>query len=493
MGSFTVIRRFCIVSAVVLGFCQIFIFECWGEGPSRITLETTSAQKVSLTVGKSIIIRSPGPVKRISLAVGAQSKDSRGAQAQEAPEIADAIPVTPYQIYLYGKAPGITNLTLWGMDDSLTILDLEISPDISRLKEVLYKILPEEKDIKVTATHDNITLSGTVSSVASLSRVLALAEPYFPGTEKTGKVVNLLEVAGVHQVMLEVRVAEMSRSLVRRLGFNFSYVSGSGNNIGLSLLNSLTKLPSGGFPTNPLGVSSNINSLFRFISHDTSWTTFIDALKEEGLLKVLAEPTLITLSGKTANFLAGGEFPVPVPQPSGVGTTITIQYKPFGVALNFTPTVLSSKKISMQVAPEVSDLDFSNAITISGFVVPALTTRRVSTAIELADGQSFAIAGLLRDNVREVISKFPVLGEIPVLGSLFRSSSFQRNETELIVIATPHLVKPVDAARQTLPTDQYFEPDDFEFYLLGNLEGRGGINPLKGSGLEGNFGHIIPK
>jgi pilus assembly protein CpaC len=231
---------------------------------------------------------------------------------------------------------------------------------------------------------------------------------------------------------------------------------------------------------------------------------FVDALRENGLLKILAEPTLITLSGKTANFLAGGEFPVPVPQ-SGVGVgfaSITIEYKPFGVGLNFTPTVLSNNKISMQVAPEVSELDFSNAITISGFIVPSITTRRVSTVIELADGQSFAIAGLLKDEIRETISKFPLLGDIPILGALFTSSSFQKNETELIIIVTPHLVKPLDMAKQTLPTDQFIEPDDFEFYLLGNLEGKEKIkssgaisskNPDKGHGLEGNFGHIVPK
>jgi pilus assembly protein CpaC len=222
-------------------------------------------------------------------------------------------------------------------------------------------------------------------------------------------------------------------------------------------------------------------------------------MKENGLLKILAEPTLITLSGKTANFLAGGEFPIPVPQSGGGVTSITIEYKPFGVGLNFTPTVLSNKKISMQVAPEVSELDFSRALTISGFVVPSLTTRRASTTIELGDGQSFAIAGLLKEEVREVISKFPLLGDIPVLGALFRSSNFQKNETELIIIVTPHLVKPIDMAKQTLPTDQFIEPDDFEFYLLGNMEGKektrkpGATKKVKGHGLEGNFGHIVPK
>jgi pilus assembly protein CpaC len=485
LKTWTFIRGIGLISIfIILVFFQIFSYECWGQGPPRLTLETTSPQKLNLTVGKSIIIQSTGSVKRVSLV---------------APEIADAMVLTTQQIYLIGKTPGITNLTLWGMDNKvIAILDLEVSPDISRLKEVIHKVLPEEKEIRITTTHDHITLSGTISSTSNLSQVLTLTGPYAPlDEEKKPKIINLVEVAGVHQVMLEVRVSEISRSLLKRLGINFNYMGTSGaRNLGLSpglsMLGKLTTLSTG--ELSGMQISDAVNAIFRFFSSDTAWTVFIDALKEEGLLKVLAEPTLITLSGKTANFLAGGEFPVPVPQSSGAGgTVITIDYKPFGIGLNFTPTVLSNKKINMVVAPEVSDLDFSNALTTSGFVVPAITTRRVSTVIELADGQSFAIAGLLKDDVRSLVSKFPLLGDIPILGALFRSTSFQKNETELIVIVTAHLVKPLDMAKQTLPTDQYVEPDDIDFYLFGNQEGRGKTNPSKGSGLEGNFGHIVPK
>ena len=370
-----------------------------------------------------------------------------------------------------------------------------------QLKETLYKLLPDEKEVRVNTTQETVTLSGNVSNAANLSQVLTIAESYYPK-----KVVNLLEVGGVHQVMLEVRVAEMSRSITRRLGFNFGYISNSGANFGVSLLNNLSSssaFSASGIPSS--GLSSSINAIFRFTGAGATWTTFIDALKEEGLVKVLAEPTLITLSGKSANFLAGGEFPIPVPQigGGGAGTTITIEYKSFGVGLNFTPVVLSNNKISMKVNPEVSDLDFSSAVAIGGYVVPGLTTRRVSTTIELPDGQSFAIAGLLKENVREVVSKFPVLGDIPILGALFRSTSFQKNETELIVIVTPHLVKPLDLTKQSLPTDQYIEPDDFEFYLLGSLEGKeradkpvksfSSAESKKGIRLEGEFGHAIPK
>lgn len=472
--------------------------QSWGEGPARIKIETATPQQVTMTVGKSVIISTSKPIKRISLV---------------APEIADAMVVTPRQIYLAGKAPGSTTVTLWETDDRISaIIDLKVSADIPSFKETLHKIMPDETEVQVTATHESITLSGNVSSAGSLTQVLTLAESCFPK-----KVVNLLQVSGGQQVMLEVRVSEISRSILKRLGVNFSYINQSGNTIGVSMLNNLTNTD---FLNTGLSTTftNTINTIFRFTNNGASWTGFIDALKEEGLVKVLAEPTLITLSGKEGKFLAGGEFPIPVPQSTGGSQNITIDYKQFGVGLNFIPTVLSGGKINMHVAPEVSELDFTNAVYISGYLVPGLTTRRVSTDIELADGQSFAIAGLLKSDAREIVTKYPVLGDIPILGALFRSTKFQNNETELVIIVTPHLVKPVDMAKQTLPTDQYIEPDDFEFYLLGKLEGREKRNNKainssrvlpdtvlndKYDGtykkhdstykMEGEFGHIIQK
>jgi pilus assembly protein CpaC len=386
-----------------------------------------------------------------------------------------------------------------------SIIAVEVSPNVALLKTKLHEMFPEEKDIRVTAATDNITLSGTVSSAAVLSQVLALAQSYAPvdkenkNNDNKPKVLNFLEVQGVHQVMLEVRVSEMSRSLMKRLGVNFNYISQNGTNLGISLLGALTSLPTQGWPGNPLTVSNTVNYITRFTRNGETWTAFIDAMKEDGLVKVLAEPTLITMSGKTANFIAGGEYPIPVPQNSGSGgTTITIDYKTYGVGLKFTPTVLSNGKINMQVAPEVSELDVSNAVTVSGYVVPALTTRRVATTIELGDGQSFAIAGLLREELREDVKKFPILGDIPILGTLFRSTYYQKNESELVIIVTPHLVKPLDMAKQTLPTDAFIEPNDFEFYLLGSTEGRGkkqtgsSLAPPSEGGMEGDFGYITP-
>jgi pilus assembly protein CpaC len=555
-----ILRKHGYITALISFFMFMVIFPPAGRGePLIVTPESGNTQEVISTVGKSVILGTSQPITRVSLG---------------APDIADALVLTPQQISIIGRTPGVTNLILWGQNDHpATILDIRVSPDITRLREMIEKICPEEEDIQINAAHDSLTLSGTVSNASNVSKVLALAEPFFPkkvvnllkvrvspnveissdtsklkevelkerihdtfpeetninvttmenaiilsGTissasslsqvlalteayvPREGKVINLLEVTGVQQVMLEVRIAEMSKSLLRKLGFNFNYVGSSGKNIGLTLLHNLTRLPQGGsFPSTGVDVSDSVNAIFRFLTGGITWTIFIDALKEDGLLKVLAEPTLITLSGKSANFLVGGEFPVPVPQPGSGAVAITVEYKPFGVGLRFTPNVLSNKKISMEVGPEVSDLDFSNAITISGFVIPAIATRKVSTTIELGDGQSFAIAGLLKDDVREIISKFPVLGDIPVLGALFRSTSFQKNETELIVIVTPHLVKPLDIAKQTLPTDQYIEPDDFEFYLLGYTEGKDKSEPddntSKGrtSRFEGSFGYMFPK
>ncbi len=329
--------------------------------------------------------------------------------------------LTPRQIYLTGKAPGLTNLTLWEGDTVLATFDIEVYPDIVRLKEKLHEILPQEENIKVSSSNDAITLSGTVSNAANLSQALAMAGPF-------GKVVNLLDVGGVQQVMLEVRVSEIQKSTVRRLGINFNGVSADGSKFGVSLLNNLTTLktqPPLGFPFGSsdisapggIAVSQNVNAIFRFVHDGATWTGFIDALKENGLLTVLAEPTLTALSGQTASFNAGGE--VPIPEASGLGT-VSVTFKKFGVGLSFTPTVLSEGKISMKVEPRVSDLDFSNAIIANGFVIPAFTERSVSTVVELADGQSFALAGLLSEKVTEDIAKFPLLGDIPILGALFQ-------------------------------------------------------------------------
>ncbi len=437
------------------------------KSPAKLGFKIHSApmQRHMVTIDQSILISTASAIRQISLA---------------APEIADSVLLSPQQVYVIGKTIGTTNLTLWDSRNNVSVLDIEVTPDIVGLKAKLQEIMPSEP-IGVTAAREGLTLFGDISSAARLSQALALAELFAPN-----KVTNLMQVSGIHQVMLEVRVAEMSSTLTKRLGINFGAFA-DGNFFGVSTLNGLTSFGlSETLDRNVFTISDSINAILGFEAGDVSVTGFLDALKEDGLTKILAEPTLIALSGQEASFLAGGEFPVPVPQGDG---DVTIEFRSFGVALRFTPTVLSPDKISIRVAPEVSELDFANAVTLAGTRVPGLVLRRASTVIELGDGQSFAIAGLLREQVREVVSKFPILGEIPILGALFRSSSFERGETELIIIVTPRLVKPLDVAKQPLPIDAYVEPTDVEFFLFGKLQGQSPKEGRQGK-LDGTFGYI---
>lgn len=437
-----------------------------GEAPVR----------VRLGVGESQVVKSPDiKIKDVSLVD---------------PKVADVVVVSPYKINLTGRAPGMTQVVLRGVKPAdCVVFDLEVFASLSFLKEKLHELLPQE-NINVNAANDSLFLSGEVSSAANMSLALSLAEQYVPKKEK---LVNLLQIGGVQQVMLEVRVAEMSRAIAKRLGINLSYARGA--DFALNHLGDLTSQSSAATAgLADLLASSRVNTLFRFGYGGAWWTVFMDVLKENELVKILAEPTLVATSGQEASFLAGGEIPIPVPQDFG---QVTIEYKPYGVGLTFTPTVLSGEKISLRVAPEVSEPDDTRQVFFAGFAVPAFTTRRTSTTIELADGQSFAIAGLFKDEVRQTASKYPMLGDIPVLGALFRSSEFQKNESELVIIVTIHLVKPLDMAKQTLPTDQYIDPNDFEFYLLGAMEGR--EKPARipevfppQEGMEGEFGHIEP-
>jgi pilus assembly protein CpaC len=456
-------------SVFVLLLFLLLIYPASTGAESTFILEAIEAKKIEMVSGKSLILRSTEPIKRVSVAD---------------PEVVDFLLLSANEVYLKGKRAGVTNLTLWQNKKIVAVYDLEVTYDLSGLKQQLHAILPDEDSLGLNTTHDSITLSGRITNAANLSQAMALAEAYAP----KGKVNNLVEVGGVHQVMLEVRVAEMGRSLTKRFGINFLYQDGQ--QFGVSLLGGLAGFAEESL-TGGLTFSPAVTALFRFDQGGGTWTGFIDALREDGLVKILAEPTLITLSGQSANFLAGGEYPVPVPQ--GLGA-VAIEYKTFGVGLTFTPTVLSKDKIAIDVSPEVSELDFSTAVRAEGFVTPGISTRRASTKIELADGQSFAIAGLLREAVRADISKFPLLGDLPVIGPLFQSKSFQKSETELVIIVTPHLVKPVELAKQSLPTDSYVEPSDAEFYLQGAIEGKSNRHSVDvKDGFEGEFGHSIPE
>ncbi len=421
-------------------------------------------QTVRLKVGQSKVLRTPFAITRISVAD---------------PEVADIILTSPREIYINGLAPGLTNLSLWGKD-RFTSARVAVEADVTLLKEKLAQVLPGEK-IGVQTADESIVLTGEVSGPVAQQTALSLAAPFVGG--KKERVINLMHVGGVQQVLLAVRVAEINRNVAKDLGVNFSIVGP--NSLGVSAIGGLTTIenillnlvtPTGG--TVPTGqtslvqtLSPSINAAAAFTTGEFIWNLFFRMLKQNNLGRVLAEPNLVTTSGQEASFLAGGEFPVPVPQQF---QTITIEYKKFGVGLVFTPTVLDDGKIAMKVAPEVSEPDPTfSVVTVGGITAVGLRVRRLSSHIEVKDGQTFAIAGLISDQVRASVAKFPILGSLPVLGPLFRSTQWQKQETELVVLCTPYLVKPIPAQTVKLPTDKYIEPSDVEVYLMGCLEGRG--------------------
>ena len=439
------------------------------------------AQVLHLRVGQSKVLRTGFAITRISVAD---------------PEIADILLISEKEVYVNGLAPGVTNLSLWGKS-RFTTATVTVEADVSLLKEKLHQILPKEK-IGVEPAGDSVVLSGEVSGVLAQQTALSLAAPFAGG--KKDKVVNMMHVGGVQQVLLEVRVAEISRNLLDRMGVNFNVIGQNGN-FGVSQLNGLAAIAGlvrqNVFPL-PLpnsnstgsagtafiqGMSSNLTAIAGFRGGGLLWTMFFDVLKQKNLGRVLAEPNLVTTSGQEASFLAGGEYPIPVPQSAaGGGTTITIDYKKFGVQLTFTPTVLDDGKIAMRVSPEVSEIDPTLSIAYipgSAATVPGLRVRRLSTHLEVKDGQTFAMGGLLQDVDANIINKFPILGEIPILGTLFRSSQWQKQESELVVLVTTHLAKPMAPGTPRLPTDKWVTPTDYEMYLLGLDQGRGKPDPSR--------------
>jgi pilus assembly protein CpaC len=446
-------------------------------------------QVLRLKVGRSKVLRTPFVLTRISVAD---------------PDIADLILISDREIYINALAPGATNISMWGKS-RFTSATVTVEADLTLLKEKLHQILPKEK-IGAEAAGDSIVLTGEVSGPVAQSTALALALPFAGG--KKEKVVNVLHVGGVQQVMLEVRVAEINRLVAERIGINFNALA-PGGNFGVNQINSLAGIDSLARVFTGVGSASTtsftqlltpaLTAMGGWTAAGTLWTVFLDVLKQNNLGRVLAEPNLVATSGQQASFLAGGEYPIPVPQSGGgVSPTITVEYKKFGVQLEFTPTVLNEGKIAVKVHPIVSEIDntFGQSFTLpGGYVVPGLRTREMNTQVEVNDGQTFAIAGLLSDNSRSVMRKFPVLGDIPVLGALFRSDEYQKNLTELVALVTPHLVKPMPPGAARLPTDKWIDPTDVDFYLLGQDQGR--RKPVSSPGpatgpvapLPSEFGH----
>jgi len=383
-------------------------------------------------------------------------------------QIADILPLTDHSIYVLGKKMGTTSLTLYDARGRvIAIMDVAVGPDVETLQGQIDNMVPGEK-ILARMSNESIILTGTVNNPAAAARADQLARTY-----AGDKVVNLINVGSSQQVMLEVQFAEVDRSSGKEIGLSmfgnsatgaFSSVTGRGSNL----------VPD---PTTGAGVLKldSITGMFGIFRQDfsiggLSLQGILNALETKGLSRTLAKPTLVALSGERAAFLAGGEFPIPVAQTGG-GTSgnpaITVEFKTFGVSLAFTPTVLTDSTINMIVEPEVSEIDPSASLTLNGITIPGLRTRRVSTTLELRDGESFAIAGLLQHDTKVNISQLPLLGSLPIIGSLFRSTRYQKGETELLIIVTPHLVAPIRPGQVRLPTDAVADPNQAKTFLLG--------------------------
>lgn len=436
------------------------------------------------------------------------------------PEVLDIVMLKSDEVFLIGKKLGSTNLMAWDSRGRLIeSINIEVTHDLNSLKAKLFEFLPNE-EIEVHSAQNRLILSGQISNQAAMNKALRVAETYSAGEEadkensslseqvqKTG-VINLMTIGGAQQVMLEVTVAEVQRSLVRKFDSNFHFFESNGNfSWGATSAGAIIDDVSGGI--GPIFNAPGIDEtgfLGTFIDGDTLFTFALDIAKQNGSAKVLAEPNLTALSGAKAEFLAGGEFPIPVPDDDG----ITIEYKEYGVGLKFIPTVLSDKHINLNLAIDVSEIANSATLTLNPggtngtYVIPPITRRSASSTLELADGQTIGIAGLLSENVRDVVSGVPGFSDIPVLGQMFNSQEYISGETELVILVTPRLAKPIDRSKVSLPTDSFVEPNDFEYYLLGRgayiapsgkaqskeTQESNFIDHSKG-GTEGTFGHSL--
>ncbi len=377
-------------------------------------------------------------------------------------QIADILPLTDRSIYVLGKKMGTTSLTLYDARGRvIAVMDVAVGPDFETLQTQIDDMVPGEQ-IVARMSNESIILTGTVSSPAAAQRADQLARTY-----AGDKVVNLISVGSSQQVMLEVQFAEVNRSSGKQIGLGVTGNSAGGSFSGGSGVGS--SLIPGGAGLVKLDSITGMFGIFRqdFSIGGLSLQGILNALESKGLSRTLAKPTLIALSGERASFLAGGEFPVPSVQNGGTTPSISVEFKTFGVSLAFTPTVLTDSTINMVVEPEVSEIDPSASLTLNGITIPGLRTRRVSTTLELRDGESFAIAGLLQNDTKVNISQLPILGSLPIIGSLFRSTRYQKGETELLIIVTPHLVAPIRPGQVRLPTDRVAEPNQVKTFLMG--------------------------
>ena len=429
------------------------------RGPA-CTRTQSEQSTVIVPVGKSTLMHTAEPVRNRTLGN---------------PLVAQATMVSPQTLYVVGLAVGTTNMIVQGKSGACEVINVVVNADSGGLQTSLSQLMPDEPNIRVATVAGDLVLAGRVSSAQAAGQAQEIAKAYArssapstgngTGSGKTASVLNMMSVDSPQQVMLEVKVAEVSKTLLNQMGAAMNIQGGFGSWSGTLISNLLA------------GVSSivDVNK-----ANNRPFNIAVDAQHGDNLVKILAEPNLVTLSGQEATFLAGGKVFIPIPQSnSGGGTTITLQEEEFGVGLKFTPTVLAGGRINLKVAPEVSELSPTGvavgASNTTGFsILPLITTRRASTTVQMNDGESFAIGGLIKSNASGTIKALPGVGEVPVLGALFRSTSFQQDRTELVFIITAHLVKPTQtASNYPLPTDSFKTPNEADVILMGNMEGRG--------------------
>ncbi|GGW24222.1 general secretion pathway protein [Gemmobacter lanyuensis] len=431
-------------------------------------MEGSASAPLSVPLNRAVVVESDVPFAELSIAN---------------PGIADISTLSDKSIYVLGKAPGRTTLTLLAADGKLiSNVDVEVTPDVSEFKERLRQILPGE-NIEVRTANDGIVLSGTVSSTAKLDRALDLAERYAPE-----RVSNLMTVGGTQQVMLKIRFAEMQRSVSKNL--SSSLAMAGGNTVGVNGETGTWLNDGNAINNSTITPRSNANSSLGlgFTAGSMQFAVLLEALESKGVVRTLAEPNLTALSGQEAKFLAGGEYPIPVSDSDG----ISIEYKPFGVEMTFTPVVVDGDLINLTINASVSSIDSDTSVTTNSISVNAFKRRETSTTVEMRDGESFAIAGLLQDDFRDLNGQVPWLGDIPVLGALFRSTEYQRAQSELVIIVTPHLVTPTRGEALALPTDRVRLPTEKELFLFGKVAGsKGPAGEVARQDFSGPYGYVM--
>ncbi|MFD1157163.1 type II and III secretion system protein family protein [Roseovarius aestuarii] len=464
-----------LFKAALLGLAVAF-----GPFASAVSAENITvvrkgtSRDLNVAMNRAVVVESDTPFAELSIAN---------------PAIADFSTLSDRTIYVLGKTPGRTTLTLLDATGRLiTNVDVHVTPDVSEFKERLRQIIPNEK-IEVRSANDGIVLSGSVSSMARMTRALELAERYAPE-----RVSNLMVVSGQQQVMLKVRFAEMQRSVSKSLSSSIGIFS-LGNDLSLGTETGTFLVQGNGAPAlggnvlppgtqGALGVDLSLGS--------TQLSVLLEALENKGIVRTLAEPNLTALSGQEAKFLAGGEFPIPVD--SG-DDGIEVEFKPFGVELNFIPRVVDENIINLEMAAAVSSIDTTNSVTVGPIQLPAFRRRDTSTTVSLRDGQSFAVAGLLQDDFIDNNAQVPWLGDIPVLGALFRSADYQRSQTELVIIITAHLVSPTNGDAYALPTDRVKLPTEKDLFLNGrvakDVRNRGSAGEVAKQDFSGSYGYVM--